>query len=252
MSFLLSFLAAIVTFTRIPVPWQLSARDFEKASLQLPFLGCLIGGLQILVLALLEKFLVADLALFLTMLLPILLSGGMHEDGLADFADGMLGGQSIEQRLEIMKDPRVGSYGVLALLIILPGSYLALRGIQPDLRPQALLLATTLSRSLCVMLLAALPYKNHLGSRSHSFLPSAFHGWSRVFPHWPLVPLVLYLQDGPAILSFALLLLVIFYGMKRYLQKKLAGLTGDCLGASIKLTEFGLLLLGSIIWAASS
>lgn len=244
-----SFLAAIVCFTRIPIRWHLPADAFTRASLQLPLLGWLIGILQYGILFLASPWVTNEVALFLALIFPCLLSGGMHEDGLADFADGMLGGQTISRRLEIMKDPRVGTYGVLALILVLGGEFLALRGTSREHQGLSLLLTAVFSRSICIPLLGALPYLNHAGSRSQGFIPTSFHGWRMMFPLWPLLPTIALLPN-PRLLLFPALAAGLFWGLKIYLQKKLEGLTGDCLGAAIKITEFSCFFLGCILWPA--
>jgi adenosylcobinamide-GDP ribazoletransferase len=245
-----SFLAAIVCFTRIPIPWTLPEDAFTRASLQLPLLGWILGGIQYGVFLLLSHWVTADVALFWALIVPILLSGGMHEDGLADFADGMLGGQTPSRRLEIMKDPRVGSYGVLALIIVLGGSFLALKETASSHQGTTLLVSTILSRSIVIPLLGTLPYLNHAGSRSEGFIPRSFRGWYVMLPLWPLLPIALLLPDARLFLFF-LMFMLMFIASRSYLKKKLGGLTGDCLGAAIKLTEFSCLMLGSFLWPLS-
>jgi adenosylcobinamide-GDP ribazoletransferase len=248
MKALQSFLAAIVTFTRIPVPWTLPQEAFTRASLVLPFLGWLIGGLQGVILLGASQILDRDVALFLALVFPIILSAGMHEDGLADFADGMLGGSTMERRLEIMKDPRVGSYGVLALVIILGGSFLALRGTAIEFQSLSLILTAVMSRGLCIPLLGTLPYLNRAGSRSQGFIPQAFHGWRVMLPLWPLVPAFILLPSLLAQSLFLVLFAALFLWLHFYLKEKLKGITGDCLGAAIKIAEFSFLLLSAVLW----
>lgn len=246
-----SFLAAIVCFTRIPIPWSLPADAFTRASLQLPLLGWIIGGLQYGIFLLASHVMSVEIALFWALVFPCLLSGGMHEDGLADFADGMLGGQTPSRRLEIMKDPRVGSYGVLALILVLGGSFLALKETALNQKATALLLSTVLSRSIVIPLLGTLPYLNHAGSRSEGFIPQSFRGWRVVLPLWPLLLTAWLLPDARLVLFF-LMFILIFVAIRYYLQKKLEGLTGDCLGAAIKLTEFSCFMLSCILWQKSA
>ncbi|HYX39048.1 MAG TPA: adenosylcobinamide-GDP ribazoletransferase [Oligoflexus sp.] len=251
MKVLQSFLAAVVTFTRIPILWHLPAEAFSRASLYLPVLGWLVGGVQFVILMVASRWMAQDVALFLALLFPCLLSAGMHEDGLADFADGMLGGHTIPRRLEIMKDPRVGSYGVLALLIVSGGGFLALRNTAMDLQGRTLLISAVLSRSVCIPLLGTLPYLNHAGSRSQGFIPTSFHGWRTLLPLWPIIPLFTFLPSIPAMIAFPLVWGLLILWLRRYLQKQLGGLTGDCLGAAIKICEFSLFLLACLLWPQS-
>ncbi len=248
MKFLQSFLAAIVCFTRIPIKWQLPADAFTRASLQLPLLGWLIGGVQYGIFTVASFGMSADVALFLALVFPCLLSAGMHEDGLADFADGMLGGHTQARRLEIMKDPRVGTYGVLALIIVLGGGFVLLRGTNFKHQALFLLLSAIWSRSMCIPLLGTLPYLNHSGSRSQGFIPQSFHGWRIVLPLWPLLLSLVLMPSVGTTLAFLLLFIVLFWCLKNYLRRNLEGLTGDCLGAAIKLSEFGFYFVASCLW----
>lgn len=243
-----SFLAALVIFTRIPIARPLPAEAFSQASLQLPLLGWLVGAGQYAIVWMAPRWMPLDVALFLALVFPCVLSGGMHEDGLADFADGMLGGQSIPRRLEIMKDPRVGTYGVLALLLVLGGGFLALCGTAVEHQAEVLLISAIFSRGLCIPLLGTLPYLNHAGSRSQGFIPRSFQGWRSLLPLWPLVPALLLLPSMAGIFAFVALFTLLFFLLRNYLQRKLAGLTGDCLGAAIKLSEFCFLLASCMLW----
>jgi adenosylcobinamide-GDP ribazoletransferase len=249
MKALQSFLASFVIFTRVPIPWHLPADAFARASLHLPLLGWMIGGLQFVILLLAAQWLARDLALFLALIFPCVLSFGMHEDGLADFADGLLGGLTVERRLEIMKDPRVGSHGVLSLLMVCGGSFIALRGTDEFWQGQALLLSAVFSRSLCIPMLGTIPYLHHTGSRSHGYIPQSFQGWRIFLPLWPLLP-ALWLLPTPLVgLAFAGLFVLLFVLMRSFLLSKLGGMTGDCLGAAIKIAEFAFLLLASALWS---
>ena len=124
-------LFALLFLTRLPVSWLLSSRLFPDRSEEssalcvwaFPLVGVLIGSIGAFVCLF---FWWLGLPVFMTavfcLLLLILLTGGLHEDGLADFADG-LAGHDPAHRLAIMRDSRIGSYGVLALVLAL-----ALRG----------------------------------------------------------------------------------------------------------------------------
>jgi adenosylcobinamide-GDP ribazoletransferase len=86
------------------------------------------------------------------------LTGALHLDGLADAADGLLGGSTPERRLEIMRDPRVGSFGVVAVGLVLLGDVAALAGLGPRAALAALLTAAALGRLAVVVVILLLPY----------------------------------------------------------------------------------------------
>src|SRR5260370_31417931 len=110
------FLAAVMFLTRLPVGrfHQFRDEDLAHSTLYFPVVGGLIGlagGLALLASAVMPSF----LAVLLSMLVTICLTGGLHEDGLADSADRLVGGLAARRRLEIVKDGRIGTYGALAL-----------------------------------------------------------------------------------------------------------------------------------------
>jgi adenosylcobinamide-GDP ribazoletransferase len=148
-----------------------------------------------------------------------------------------------------MKDPRVGTYGVLALIIVLGGGFLALRGTSVMHQGQALLLSAIFSRSICIPLLGTLPYLNHAGSRSQGFIPQSFNGWRVLIPLWPLALTPLILPNLTSLLVFFAVFVLLAVLLRSFLQKNLEGLTGDCLGAAIKLTEFSCFFVSCILWA---
>jgi adenosylcobinamide-GDP ribazoletransferase len=236
MKFVAGIAASLVSFTRIPFPLKLSEAAFQKASWHLPLIGWLWVWLCSLVLRF-DSF-TDDGLVFFCLVLPILLSGAMHEDGLADAADGLIGGQNREKRLEIMKDPRVGSYGVISIVLVLLGQFLAIRAIEPSYRLAALAFVLPVSRCIAAILLQILPYARTENSRASAYVSRSFAGilWP-IFWTVPALSFVAVNQRLPLLaVSFCLLL-----GFAFYFWKKLGGVTGDCLGAAVKLSEISLL-----------
>ncbi|MFC6672399.1 adenosylcobinamide-GDP ribazoletransferase [Marinobacterium aestuariivivens] len=135
---------------------QFSEAHLNHASRYFPLVGLLLGTLAAALYWLLEPLLPLPLTLLLCTLFTILLTGGFHEDGLADVCDGFGGGWTPEQTLGIMKDSRLGSYGALGLLLALAFRLTALLYV-PDVLI-ALLLGHTLSRFLAVSLIYSETY----------------------------------------------------------------------------------------------
>ncbi len=235
--FFAAIAASLVSFTRIPVPWMLPKEAFPKASWHLPLIGWLLFSVLAAVLHAFGDLLPDDALIFLCLLLPILVTGGMHEDGLADAADGLFGGQTPERRLQIMKDPTVGSFGVIALCLLLLGEYLALKNISSGLRLQALAFALPVSRCFAVLLLKALPYLSSEKSRAAAYIQPASLGflWTIL---WTL-PALLWLPSFN--MSLLLVALLSFASIWWLCRQKLGGVTGDCLGAAVKVNELVLL-----------
>ena len=253
------FLLALQFFTRIPVTGRLAAWvGYSPAMLNasaghFPGVGWVVGawGAAVLwaALALLPTGpLGALVAAALSTAATAWLTGGFHEDGLADTFDGLGGSASRERALEIMKDSRIGSYGTLALVLVLGLkvallALLAQRGAGPA--AAALLGGHVLSRAAPLEVMRALPYvSDPSGAKSKPLADavSVTSLWTGVL--WSIPALALMGQALPAINLMAgmgLLVLVLLYGL-RLLRRRLQGFTGDTLGATQQLCEVALLL----------
>jgi len=154
------FVAALTLLTRLPAarlvgrgPWP-----GEAASVwAYPVVGALVGGVGGGTLWLAERGgLPAPLAAVLAIAATLLLTGGLHEDGLADAADGFGGGATVARKLEIMRDSRIGSYGALALIVALAIRGTALASLPPARGVAALIAAGGLGRGAVVIVLLLL------------------------------------------------------------------------------------------------
>jgi adenosylcobinamide-GDP ribazoletransferase len=178
----------------------------------------------------------------------VLLTGGLHLDGLADTADAWLGGQGDRARtLAIMKDPRSGPAAIVALVLVLLAKFAALQALLAGgeaLYP--LLLAPVLGRTVIVLLLVTTPYVRPagLGTPYAQYLPRLSCGALVV-----LVAVgVVLLLGGPGGVLLAVLG-VGFLGFRYWLLIQLGGATGDTLGAACELTEAAV-LLGMVLLVA--
>jgi adenosylcobinamide-GDP ribazoletransferase len=233
------FLAAIMFLTRLPVGrfHVFREEDVALSSLYFPVVGALIGlagGLALLA----SSFVPPIIAVLLSMLITVCLTGGLHEDGLSDSADGLIGGQNPQRRLEIMKDSRIGAYGALALWFSLTAKLFlvqSLLAINLMIAVQAMVIAHCLGRAATVALLTCLPYARVEDSKSSSF--------GNKVTLRQLVPVIVF----AAILSLLLLGLqggfcvtagiVVTSVCGLYFKDKIGGITGDCLGAANQLVE---------------
>jgi len=174
----------------------------------------------------------------LVLALGAMLTGGLHEDGLSDTADGLFGGWTRERRLEIMKDSRVGSYGVLALVLVTLARWSALTALLVYGGHWAALVATgAISRAPMALVMALLP--NARGS-------GLSHATGRPAPGVAVVALGLAAGLALAVLGWSALgPLVVAAGIMVVLSvvalRKIGGQTGDILGALQQLVEAGCL-----------
>lgn len=167
-----------------------------------------------------------------------LTTGALHEDGLADTADGLWGGQSPARRLEIMKDSRIGSYGVLALVLVTGLRWSALTVLVAGGLWPALIAAGALSRVPMVALARRLPPARPGGLSAATGAPP--RGAEALALITGLAAALL-LCGVPALLA-ALAALAVSAWLARLAQQRIGGQTGDILGASQQLSEAAILL----------
>ena len=151
------FLIAVGFLTRIPIPQNtnFSEQKLNHASRYFPAVGWLVGIFTACLFSTLEIAFPKTIAVLFSLLFAILLTGAFHEDGLLDTTDGLGGGWSKDQKLEIMKDSRIGTYGAITLWFALTFKFILLAEI--DNTFVALLIAHPLSRSIATGFLYFLP-----------------------------------------------------------------------------------------------
>lgn len=242
-----TFQTAVMYFTRLP---PLSSASFSEARLarcvvHLPLVGWLVGATAVLVFLAARTFLPLSVALLLSMAATAWLTGAFHEDGWADFCDGIGGGRSRERILEIMKDPRLGTYGSLGLWGALTLKLLCLSQMHPGALLPALAAGHGVSRLFPTLLIRTHAYVGAIATSKAGALCSPPSNQGLVFLLLTgLVPLLLF--RDPAIF-LALPVLAISHGFLAWtLTRKLGGYTGDCLGAAQQVAEivFYLFVLG--------
>jgi adenosylcobinamide-GDP ribazoletransferase len=240
----LTLLVVAVQFlTRLPTP-GLKAFDtawVSRAARYFPLVGEVVGAICAAVFFCAGAVWPPLAAALLAVAVGVLITGGFHEDGLADTADGLGGGQDPVRRLEIMKDSRVGTFGVLALVLTLALKVAALADLGLMTGALALLAAHGLARGASVLVMWRTPYVGD--AQGAKWKPSPLGlGWGEVatamvFAVWPLV----FLPAAPAALGVAIgagLALVVTLLARRLI----GGQTGDVLGAVEQVFELGFLL----------
>ena len=174
----------------------------------------------------------------LVLALGAMLTGGLHEDGLSDTADGLYGGWTRERRLEIMKDSRVGSYGVLALVLVTLARWSALTAVLVFAGPTqgfwAVLVATgVLSRAPMVLMMALLPNARGEGLSHATGRPSP----ARAGAGLALAVALAVLLTGWTGVLMAAAALGVGVALSASALRRIGGQTGDVLGASQQLAE---------------
>lgn len=237
--------AALLFFTRLPL-WRLKAfhvpaEHFKQAIYFWPVTGWLTAGIMAGVLWLSAQVVPYSIAVILALLSRIILTGALHEDGLADFCDGFGGGTTKDKILSIMKDSHIGTYGVIGLIFyfILAGSLLY--SLALPVACVTILIADPLCKFIASQMTRFLPYSRteetskakvvYSEINLRTFLPGCIFG---------LLPLVFIPQAGWLLaLLFPILLFIVLITL---MKRKIQGYTGDCCGALFLLCELSFYL----------
>lgn len=235
-------LLAISFLTVFPVNLrQPPARgDIGRAAAWFPVIGVLIGGITLLVWSGLRMIIPVFSAAVVSTVVWIFLSGGLHLDGLADCCDGLLHPSNPERRLEIMKDPRLGSFGGIGLILAILCKFVFLVDLEPA-RLTWIVLAAVLGR--WVLLLVARQPMARPGGMGADFAM----GLSPMVYFAALIPVTaVILATGWLSLIAALLAHLVVWGAVRLAVMRLGGVTGDVMGLSVELAELSVLLVGCL------
>lgn len=245
--------AAFIFFTRLPF-WRLHQPDKEayKTVVELwPLVGWLTGCSMAAVLYFGTYVFSYDVTIVLAILTRLLMTGALHEDGLADFIDGFGGGGSNRQRvLDIMKDSHIGTYGVLSLILYFLLLFCILHSLSPF--DAALLVAATdpYAKMLTAQLIQMMPYARNEETAKNLTVYRKFDIKAGIsLAVQGLMPMALYLYYMNARLDWQLLVFipaVAMYFLYLLIWRRLHGYTGDCCGAVFLLVELVTLLTALI------
>lgn len=246
------FFTAVLFYTRLPCPkWvDHSEAYLNKATRYFPVIGWIAGSMTAIILYACFWILPLSLAVIISVIAGILLTGAFHEDGFADVCDGFGGGWTKQKILDIMKDSRTGAYGVIGLISILSVKFFALYEIarmDVMLCCKVLLLAHTLSRFAAILLKKNLEYvrENEDSKAKPVSKETSSKDYFLAFL-FSLVPL-LFFKTAMILLLFIPVILTLLY-LRYYFQKWIGGYTGDCLGAAQQLTEVILYISFLALW----
>jgi adenosylcobinamide-GDP ribazoletransferase len=259
------FLSAIMFLTRLPVPKGMEHRPeyLSRSPRYFPVVGWIVGLISVLVYWIFDRYISQDTGILASILAGIFVTGAFHEDGLADVCDGFGGGWTSEKILAIMKDSRLGTYGVIGLVGALSAKFLLIRelpGFTPDLaHPSSnpllnyryficsIIAAHSISRLMPLFLLRYSTYVSDQETGKSKMIANARPGWGSLIlaSLFALVPFLF--------LSWHFLLAIlpaayITYELSAYFRKWIGGYTGDCLGAVQQLSELAFYLGVIIVW----
>ncbi len=245
--------AAFIFFTRLPF-WRLHQPDkaaYQSVVEHWPLVGWLTGTAMAAVLFFGTYVFPYEIAVILALVVRLLITGALHEDGLADFIDGFGGGGNNRQRiLDIMKDSHIGTYGVIGLVFYFLLLFFAILNMAPLEAALTVLVADPFAKMLSAQVVQMMPYardeetaKSHIVYRKFDVkagISLAIQG---------LLPITLYIYYMYARVDWQVLIFVpavIMYFLYLLIWRRLRGYTGDCCGAVVLLVELTTLLVGLI------
>lgn len=229
----------------MPEDWQ--PGDSGRAGIWYPLVGLVIGGLTWLAWRALTLIFPPLMVGVLTLLVWVALTGGLHLDGLADCCDGLLASTTPERRLEIMKDPRLGAFGGIGLLLVLLLKAAALSSLTPP-AGLGIILAATLSR-WCLLPAGLMPLARPGGNVPHRGMGADFVSGLRrgaIFTT-AVLPLGLAFLLGAQGLWAALAAILAAASVLWLAKARINGVTGDVFGALVEVTETAVLVAFTVI-----
>ncbi|CAM1341839.1 adenosylcobinamide-GDP ribazoletransferase [Tenacibaculum amylolyticum] len=244
------FLTAVLFFTRIPCPkWvNHSPEILNKSSRYFSLVGILVGGISGLIFYLSNLIFSTEVALIISMISSVWTTGAFHEDGFADVCDGFGGGWTKERILTIMKDSRLGTFGVIGLISILALKFINLDELSEITTiPLVLIAGHAISRFIATILLYTHEYVRDIDSSkvkpttqqmsTKSLLISAFFG---------ILPLIFF--NNPIVFLTLIPLFITYLYMGSFFKKWIGGQTGDCAGALQQVAEVVFYISLIVIW----
>lgn len=237
--------AALIFFTRLPF-WRLKSFDvpaeyFNQVINYWAVVGWLTGGIMAGMLWLSAQVLPYSLAIIVALATRLLLTGALHEDGLADFMDGFGGGKDKERILAIMKDSHIGTYGVIGLIFYFLLFYFLISSLPLLTACKVLFIADPLCKLISSQMTRFLTYaRTAETSKSKTVYDKMSCSAFVISFLFGLSPLLL-IPDF--VWTIAIIFPLLVFGFLIYLmKKKIGGYTGDCCGALFLLTELSFIM----------
>ena len=237
------FVTALQFLTRIRLFRDPDYDDglFGRSVKFFPLVGLLAGSILAGVAVLTGGWLPGTVRSTLLVTLSVFITGGLHCDGLMDSADGLFSGRSRERMLEIMKDSRVGSFGVIAIILLLLWKWALLHDLPDSLLVPALISMMTFGRFAMILAILRFPYARPEGMGKAFALYAGTHSLGPALATLLGLLAVFYFVTGPlvcgiaAAAALAAILFAFWFG--RWTTHKLGGMTGDTYGAVTELSE---------------
>lgn len=275
------FFIALQFLTRLKIVNQTewTMEDFGKSVATFPYIGLIIGIFLTIIYFIFSQFLAPVPLMLFIVISEFLFTGGLHADGLMDTSDGLFSGLEREKKLEIMKDSRIGSFGVVAFVFVTLLKWQLLTAIpMPEFIPIILIMMPLMSRYTLILSIRSYPYarKSGMGQAFAEYAPKHVITWSTISTLcMPLIICIIlaflyaltlgvtsifsipFIPFNMAMFGLAytciglmeinIFSMIISYIINRilnhYIVKQLGGTTGDTYGFVVELTEVLLILV---------
>ena len=242
--------AALTFFTRIPIwKWtEIPQKYYSSVVVFWPMTGWVTGGLTALLLWLAAQVFPMLPAVIIALTGRILLTGGLHEDGLADFCDGFGGGTSKDRILAIMKDSHIGTYGVMGL-IFYSLWYVSIAMSLPLMTAVAAIIASDAFAKACAaQLINLLPYSRPEGAKNRISYERMTIWRLLIVVSSGMLPVCLLAYIDMLLMVSITAPIIVISLLILYLKHKIGGYTGDCCGAACLLCELSMLATIAMIY----
>jgi adenosylcobinamide-GDP ribazoletransferase len=241
------FLRAVAFMTRLPVPREIQGTPdgIAGAAVFFPLVGLLVSAGAIILNHVFSRFVARDVVILIVLVFLVAITGGFHEDALADAADGFGGGWGKEQILSIMRDSRVGSFGALAIALSVLARFVLLTNLPPQRFDSYLVAGQVTCRWTALPLAFFLPPAREESGQG-----------ARVAGKITTLSLVTGTLLTFGILGVTLRMEALWVGLAAvamtvasgaYFGRRIGGVTGDCLGAANQLTEVAIYFTGVVL-----
>jgi adenosylcobinamide-GDP ribazoletransferase len=228
----LSIAFNLLTILPVHAPGDWKAGDSGRAAGWYPFVGLVVGTLVAVAYGLLGLRFSSLVTAALSLTLWVILTGGLHLDGLADCCDGLLHASNPERRLEIMKDSRMGAFGGIGLVLVLILKVSAVASLPTDRAALIILFAASLGRWFIILAgFQPLARPGGMGADFASGLRKSALMWGGIIP----LPLAIAL-GLQGIIAFGVALLTISF-LLRSVRVRIGGITGDVFGLIVEVVE---------------
>ena len=239
------FFLALSFYTRLPAPKDQDYSQLPQASIYLPLVGWVVGGITGFSFYAANMLWAQSTAVIVALICGVLLTGAFHEDGFADVCDGFGGGYDKQRILAIMKDSQIGTYGALGLVLSMAFKISLLSSLTATSVPFVLFAGHSLSRLQPLLLMRQYDYARSDNSKGGAAVYKPSTQELLLAGAFALSPLVLL----PLLCIVAIpFILLVNWRLGCYFNRHIGGYTGDCLGTSQQVAELVFYLTVSALW----